>query len=491
MLTPTSVSAPGDVTAPWASLLLTLNKNVSPNQVLKHEETILFGPTMRVERFVLGNGLTVLLLVDPVAPVVCVQTWFGVGSRHEKHKKTGISHLFEHLMFGATETHAMGFFDRTLEEAGAETNAATFLDWTYYHTNAPKDALALSLTLEADRMARLVLNDPEVAREKEVVMNERRQRVEDDVEGAVNERLYKEAFRTHGYGWPTIGWMEDIANFSTEDCQAFYRTYYAPNNARLVLVGDVDVGAVLALVQKEYGRIPPSEIPVEDVHPEPPQVEERRVEMIKPTPTQKLAMGYKSPALGDFDHAPLAILSEALFGGRASRAHRKLIQQAEIAIDVRGWVGAFRDPALWDISATARGEHTCEEVLAALDELFEEVKKNGVTQAEVDRAKARSELGALQSLENAAGKAEQIGFYDTVLGDPAAQFERLSQIRRVTLGDVLRVARRYLVEEGRTIVMVRPDGSAGEGDGEDGEEVDGEDDEEVDGEDGSAEEVAA
>ncbi len=458
--------------APWAELLVTLNREQPETARIQHEATLPFGPTMRVERFVLGNGLQVLVLVDPAAPVVCVQTWFGVGSRHEKLKKTGISHLFEHLMFGATETHAMGVFDRVLEEAGAETNAATFLDWTYYHTNAPKDALPLTLRLEADRMGKLVLNDPEVAREKEVVMNERRQRVEDDVEGSVNERLYKEAFHAHGYGWPTIGWMEDIAGFTTEDCQAFYRTYYAPNNARLVIVGDVALGELLGLVQKEYGHLAPADVPVEDVHPEPPQVEERRAEMRKPTPTQKVAMGYRSPALGDFDHAPLTILNEALFGGRASRAHRKLVQQTEIATDVRGWVGSFRDPALWDIALTARGEHTCEELLEAVDALFEDVKKGGVTQAEIDRAKARSELGVLQSLETVAGKAEQIGFYDTVLGDPAAQFERLSQIRRVTLGDVLRVARRYLVTTARTIVFVRPDESEEAEDSEDGAEGD-------------------
>jgi zinc protease len=138
---------------------------------------------------------------------------------------------------------------------------------------------------------------------------------------------------------------------------------------------------------------------------------------------------------------------------------------------VRGWVGSFRDPSLWDIGLTARGEHTCEELLSMVDAIFAEVREKGVTQAEIDRAKARSELGVLQSLETVAGKAEQIGFYDTVLGDPAAQFDRLEQIRRVTLGDVLRVARRYLLESARTIVLVRPDESGGAEDGEDGEGV--------------------
>ncbi|MEZ4294193.1 MAG: pitrilysin family protein [Polyangiaceae bacterium] len=480
---PSNVPAPVAV-VPWADLLARLNRDKPESARVRHDATLPFGPAMVVERFVLGNGLTVLAIADNSAPVVCVQTWFGVGSRHEKLKKTGISHLFEHLMFGATETQPMGAFDRVLEEAGAETNAATFLDWTYYHTNAPKDALPLALHLEADRMARLVLNDPEVAREKEVVMNERRQRVEDDVEGSVNERLYKEAFHAHGYGWPTIGWMEDIEGFTTDDCRAFYRTYYAPNNARLVVVGDVDMATLLETIQLEYGPLPSAEIPVEDVHPEPPQTAERRVEMTKPTPTQKVAMGYRSPALGDFDHAPLGILNEALFGGRASRVHRKLIQQMEIASDVRGWVGSFRDPSLWDISLTARGEHTGEELLAALDEIFDEIRERGVTQAEIDRAKARSELGVLQSLETVSGRAEQLGFYDVVLGDPAAQFERLAQIRRVTLSDILRVARRYLVNDARTIVLVRPDGTGG-GEGEDDGDDDGNE-----GADGASEEAA-
>src|SRR4051812_14151917 len=220
---------------PFDAILTDLNKGAAPTATLSHDETVAFGPSMQVDRFVLGNGLKVILLRDPSAPVICLETWFGVGSRHERLGKTGIAHLFEHLMFGETEDVGHGAFDKLLEEAGAETNAATFFDWTYYHMNLPKDALELAMKLEAGRIAKLVLRDPQVSSEKEVVANERRQRVDDDVDGAVSEMLYREAFREHGYGWPTIGWMEDIQNFTTEDCLAFYRTYYAPNNAALVL----------------------------------------------------------------------------------------------------------------------------------------------------------------------------------------------------------------------------------------------------------------
>ncbi|HEX7604301.1 MAG TPA: pitrilysin family protein, partial [Polyangiaceae bacterium] len=254
----------------FAAILAELNHGQPTLARLAHEATVPFGPSMVVERFAMGNGLRILMLEDHTAPVVCLQTWFGVGSRHEHAGKTGIAHLFEHLMFGETEGRPHGAFDRLLEEAGAETNAATFLDWTYYHMNLPKDALELAVKLEAERMSRLVLREPQVASEKEVVANERRQRVDDDVDGAVSELLYKEAFREHGYGWPTIGWMQDIQGFTPEDCMQFYKTYYAPNNATLVAVGDVEPRDLLRHVQAGYGAFEPATIPPEDVRPEPP-----------------------------------------------------------------------------------------------------------------------------------------------------------------------------------------------------------------------------
>lgn len=451
MLTP---SQPPRPSAPIPALLERLNHDRSANAQVTHVETIPFGRSMRIERFLLGNGLKVLVLEDHDAPVACLQTWFAVGSRHERQGKTGIAHLFEHLMFGETEDFAHGAFDKTLEEAGAETNAATFLDWTYYHTNLPKDALPIAMRLEANRLHRLVLRDPQVSSEKEVVANERRQTVEDDVDGSVTEILYREAFRVHGYGWPTIGWMKDIQGFTTEDCLAFYNTYYAPNNATLVVVGDVDLEELLTLTQEHYGALEPSSIPLEDVRPEPPQTEERRVQTEQPTPTPKVAIGYHSPALGDFDHAPLVLLNDILFGGRSSRVHRALVQTAEIASEVSGSVGMFRDPALYDIYLSARDGHEVDELVSALDAILDEVRSSGVTQAELDRAKARQELGLLQALETASEKAEQIGFYETVLGAPAELFGKLEAYRRATLGDLLRVARRYLVTENRTRVDV-------------------------------------
>ena len=410
-----------------------------------------------VQSYRMGNGLKVLLLVDKSAPVVSYFTWFSVGSRHEKPGKTGLAHLFEHLMFNETEGLKAGEFDRKLEENGAESNAATWVDWTYYYESLPADRFALAVKLESERMARLVLREPQVTSEKEVVANERRYRVDDDVEGTASELLYKTAFAKHPYHWPTIGWMADIQAFTPEDCESFYKTYYAPNNALIVIVGDVREPDVLEKLRDAYGVLPPSEIPAEDAHPEPPQTEERREEIRKPTATEKIMVGYHGPAIGDADHAALTVLNEILFGGRASRVHRALVFEKELASEIRGWVSTFRDPGLYELYATAREKYTTSDLLTAMDIELAKVRDQIVSEDELARAKARLELAALQALESTSGKAEQIGFYEVVLGDPGGALRRLEAYRRVTANDLRKAARRYLTDSSRTVIAILPE----------------------------------
>ncbi len=415
------------------------------------------GDATYVHRFRLGNGLRLLLLVDRSAPVLSYFTWFRVGSRHEKPGKTGLAHLFEHLMFNEAEGVKAGEFDRKLEENGAESNAATWLDWTYYYESLPKDRFALAVKLESNRMARLVLREPQVVSEKEVVANERRMRVDDDVEGAANEILYKTAFTKHPYHWPTIGWMADIEGFTPDDCVAFYKTFYAPNNATLVVVGDVREADVLERIRDAYGAIPSATIPEEDTAPEPPQLESRTVLMEKPTASEKILLGFHGPALGDADHPALSILNDVLFGGRASRLYRELVTKEELCTELRGWVSTFRDPGLYEMYFTARPGVPMEKSLAGVDAELVRVRDEVVAEDELVRAKARLELGLVQSLETMSGKAEQIGFYDTVLGDPAAAFRRLEAYRRVTAGEMRTAARRYITPDARTIIRVVPE----------------------------------
>ena len=412
-----------------------------------------------VRRYRLGNGLKVLILVDRTAPVASYFTWFNVGSRHEQLGKTGLAHFFEHLMFNQTQNLEAGEFDRKLEESGAESNAATYVDWTYYYESLPADRLTLAIELESERMAHLVLKEPQVASEREVVSNERRFRVEDDVEGAANELLYKTAFTRHPYHWPVLGWMKDIQGYTPADCEAFYKTYYAPNNATVVIVGDVDEKDVVARIRDAYGPLASSAIPPEDSQPEPPQLAERVLEIKKPTPTEKLLLAFPGPALGDVDHIVLTVLDQILFGGRASRLYRTLVIDKELATEVRGGLSAFRDPGLYEVYASARGQHTTLELQTAIEAELARAKTDVVTEGELSRAKARLELSLLQSLETMAGKAEHIGFYETVLGDPEAGIRRLEAYRRVTGSEIRRAARRYLVDHARTIIRVIPDGS--------------------------------
>jgi zinc protease len=415
----------------------------------------------RLVRAVLSNGLTVLLLEDHAAPVVAVHSWFKVGSRCEKPGKTGICHLFEHLMFGETKRLRPGAFDRKLEDAGAETNAATWCDWTFYHETVPADRLRLALTLEAERMANLVLREPQVASEKEVVANERRLRVEDDLDGWASERLWELAFSAHPYRIPTIGSMDDILAFTPDDCERFYATYYAPNACTLILVGDIDPTKALALVLETHGALEASTLPAEDLAPEPPQTEPRRLEAKKPTATERVQLAYHGPALGDADHATMSLLVEILAGGRASRLHQALVRTQELVTEIGGTCGSFRDPSLIEFSATARPGVRAAAVEAAIEAELARLRDELVAGEELERAVARMELGVAQSLETANGKAELIGFHETVLADPDAPFRRLRQWQRTSAADLRRAARRFLRPEGKNVVVLLPEeGSA-------------------------------
>ncbi|MBM4359909.1 MAG: insulinase family protein [Deltaproteobacteria bacterium] len=431
------------------------------------ERTHPFGPRLSIERYRFDNGLTLLYCEDRSAPVFSYQTWFAVGSRHERDGKSGLAHLLEHLMFNETVNLPHGEFDRRVERVGAESNAATYLDWTFYMVNAPAEAIDLVVELESERMQHLVLKDEVVAAEREVVKNERLQCVEDDVDGAVGEALFRAAFDAHGYGRPTIGWMEDIEQLTSDDCRRFYSTYYAPNNATIVVVGDVERERLLTLVGERYGSIPASELPVEDQVPEPPQTAGKLLEMTQPTPTPKVAIAFKCPAMGDVDHAPLVLLGDILWSGRSSRAYRRLVHELELASEFGGQVGHFRDPSIIEVSITLREGVEVERVLEELEAILTELRRAPPSDAELARAKARTELSTFQGMQSSSGKAEQIGFCEVVLGDPAGLWSRLDACDRVTRSDLLRVARKYFVESVRTLLVVTP---GGEDDGEDDED---------------------
>lgn len=416
-----------------------------------------FGEALTLRRFRLGNGLTVLTLIDRAAPTVSYHTWFRVGSRHERPGKTGLAHLFEHLMFGATRSRSLGEFDRLMERAGAEANAATWTDWTFYYENAPRSALPLLIELEADRMANLVLRTPQVGSEKEVVANERKLRVEDDVEGKAVELLYSHAFRNHPYHWPTIGWMEDIRGFTVRDCRAFYRAHYAPNNATIVIVGDFDERRALSMVQRRYGHLPRVRRPAERARVrEPAPRSERVVILAAPTPSPKLLAGYRAPPFYHPHTPALVVANEVLFGGRSSRLHRLLCVDKEIALSVRGSISPFVEPGLHEMWIAVRQGARIDSALALLDKEIARLGSRGPTRRELEKAINQLELSFLHTMETAGGKAEQIGFHETVMNDGAAAFDRLASYRAVTGEAVQRVVSKYLRPSRRTRVEIVP-----------------------------------
>jgi len=443
------------MTTPEA-LIERLNRGVRKrNARWAYLSDVAFGDALRLRRFRLGNGLTVLTLIDRSAPTVSYHSWFRVGSRHERPGKTGLAHLFEHLMFNATRNHPPGDFDRLMEGAGAEANAATWTDWTYYYENAPRDALPLLVELEADRMANLVLRVPQVSSEKEVVANERKLRVDDDVEGKALELLYERAFVRHPYRWPTIGSMDDIRGFTVKDCREFYRAHYSPSNATIVIAGDFSEFKALSLVQKHYGGLSGvrrAERP--RVSKEPPQRTERVFQLPAPTPTEKILLGYRVPSFLDADTPALVLANEVLFGGQSSRLHRLFCLDEELALSVRGSISPFVDPGLFEMWILLREGKKKAAALALLDRELRRLGSEGPSPIELEKAISQLELSFLHSMETAGGKAEQIGFYETVADDGAAVFERLEAYREVSTRDVKRAVAKYLRPSRRTRIEI-------------------------------------
>ena len=429
------------------------------------------GRGVTAKRYRLGNGLGLIAAADRRAPIIALQTWFRVGSRHERPGATGMAHLFEHLMFGQTEQLPPGEFDRLVERTGGESNAATWVDWTYYKLSLPARDLPLGIRLESERMQHLVLEHDPVESERDVVTNERRERVEDDVDGWLDEQLMAHAFTVHPYRWPTIGWMEDIRALALPEIRAFYRTWYAPNNATIVCVGDFDEGELRRLIEAHYAHIPPAELPAAQRLVEPEQTRERVVRAPKPIATDRLLVGYKAPGQDDADWAALEIVATLLAGCPSARLHRKLVIEQEAASSVDAQLTPFRDPSLLRLAVTTARGHRADEVIALIDREIAALVETPPSAAEVEKAKALAETDFWSALADVDGKAEALGHYETALGD----FRRLdalaTRLTAVTAADVARAVRAYLVPARRTIVIAEPEADDAEdtGDVDDGE----------------------
>ena len=403
----------------------------------------------------LDNGLRVLLLEDHRSPVASFQVWYRVGSRNERRGATGIAHLLEHMMFRGTPRYGPRMFARLVEENGGRDNAFTSQDVTSYFTNIAADRLDLVIELEADRMMNALLDPKVIDAEREVVIEERRTRTEDDPGGALGEEVSALAFRAHPYGQPIIGWMVDLTRITAEEIREFYRTYYVPNNALVVAVGDFDATATLAKIRAAFGRLPRRPAPPAVTAVEPLQNGERRVVVTRPAQLPIVYIGYPVPNQESADAPALEVLSVVLSGGRSSRLYRNLVEK-QLALEAGGDYSYFSlDPNLFWFWATPLPGQTPEAMEAALLAEMERLRNEPVTDEELARARNQIEASFVFQEDSVHRRASLLARFE-LLGGYALKDAYLDRIRAVTAADLTQVARTYFPAERKNVGVLIP-----------------------------------
>jgi zinc protease len=409
-----------------------------------------------IRTLTLDNGMKVIVWSDRDIPNVALYNWVRVGSRNEAPGITGLAHFFEHMMFNGTSRRAPGEFDRLMEGQGGSNNAFTSNDVTVYQDWVPRSALELVFDLEADRLAHLAFDPKVVESERGVVFSERRFSVEDRSPAFLMEQVQSTAFVAHPYQIPTIGWPSDIRAWRMEDLQAFYRTHYAPNNCTLVVVGDVAPDEVFALARRYLEPIPRQQPPQPVRTREPEQLGERRLVVERKAQTPLLQLAYKAPAAVDPAGPALDLLMSVLVEGDSSRLHRSLVETQKLAIDVGGYWEESFDPSLtWFLMTLPEGGD-----LAALEKAFDaeiaRVVAEGVTEAELRRARNLAATAFWKSIATIDGKARMLGQYEVVRGDWQKLFTAPAAYEAVTREQVQAAAAEYLQSRRRTVGMLVP-----------------------------------
>ncbi len=417
----------------------------------------------------LGNGMRIIVWPVHDIPNVALYNWVRAGSRNEAPGITGLAHFFEHMMFNGTTRRQPGEFDRLMEAQGGANNAFTSDDVTVYQDWFPRGALELVLDLEADRIANLAFVREVVESERGVVTSERRLRVDDNNPGFLGEQVQAAAFVAHPYRFPTIGWPSDIRAWRMSDLQSFFKTYYAPNNLTLVLAGDLVPERVFELARNYFESIPRQAAPEPVRAREPDQLEERVVVVRRKAQTPLLQYAYKAPAAADSRAAAVNLLLSILVDGDASRLHRSLVEDKRAAIEVSGhWQEGFDPGLLWLYLTLPEGADPAQTRML-LDAQLEAVARNGVTAAELSRAKNLTSAGFWKKLATIDGKAQLLGEFEVFHGDWSKLFEAPAQFEKVTREEILTVAREILDPRRRTVGVLVPEAEAVEEGAEVGE----------------------
>ena len=404
----------------------------------------------------LDNGLKVLTLEDHSVPAMSYYTFFRVGSRDERPGRTGISHLFEHMMFNGTKKYGPEVFDRTLESKGGASDAFTTEDITVYYENFPSDSLDTVVDLEADRMAGLALTDESLNREREVVKEERRLTTDNDIEGSMFELLEGAAYLAHPYRWPVIGWPADLDAITVKDCDDYFQVHYAPNNATVILVGDFKPDRAISLISKAYGSIPAQPPPAAVVRDEPVQQGERRAVLKRAAQLPAIAMAYHVPATSSDDVFALDLLQIILGEGESSLLTRKLVYEKELATRVEVENSWRIDPSLFVVYAEAKPGVTIGALETALTEELETLGRQEVADTALQKARNIRTTTEVKALKTNGGKAEQLGMFETYFGGYTRLFTVLKSYEAMTKTDLLKAAARYLRPDNRTVVTLVP-----------------------------------
>ena len=420
-----------------------------------------------VKERVLANGLKVRLLADHAVPTITYYTFFRVGSRNERPGITGISHLFEHMMFNGAKKYGPKEFDRALESRGGYSNAYTSNDLTAYYEDFQSGALATVVDLESDRMRSLALTEEALKSEREVVKEERRLRTDNDIGGLLSEQLEATMYVSSPYHWPVVGWMSDLDRITRQDCVDYFRMAYAPNNATVVVVGDLDVDKTFALIEEHYADIPagPPLPPV--AADEAPQRGERVAFVKYPAQAAAAFVGYKATAASDPDTPVLDVIQAALGFGEGARLKRALVYGAEVAVNVGVDFGWRIDPAPMTFSLEVKPGDDPARAQVALYLELSKVVHDGLTEAELDRAKNILKASFLREIATHNGRAHVLGEYEVWFGDWRRALTAMERYDAVTAADVKRVAAKVFNSERRTSAILVPiaeeeQGAAGE-----------------------------
>jgi zinc protease len=409
-----------------------------------------------VQEFVLDNGLKVLLLEDHKSPAVTFQVWYRVGSRNEKDGKSGLSHFLEHMMFKGTPTVKPEEYSRLIAKNGGRSNAFTSSDVTVYFATMSRDKIGIEIELEGDRMANALLGETYFEPEKKVIQEERRLRTEDNPVSALGEVAGAAAYMVHPYRRPVIGWMQDIEKLTRQDLVDYYKLYYAPNNAFIVMTGDFSTPEMLAKIKAAFGHIPRGAEPPKVQAAEPPQRGERRVTLKKEAELPFVLLYYHTPNLLSPDNYALDVLSVVLAGGRSSRLHHDLVYQKRL---IRGidadYNGVSIDPSVFSVTAQLMPGKDPGQVEREIDALLDQVKSQPISDRELQKAKNQIEAAFVFAQDSIFGQAMKIGYYEAV-GGWRLMDRYLDGIRKVTVEDVQRVAKQYLDPDRRTVGVLIP-----------------------------------